>query len=41
VLDLREIGPGVNKVANDGVWVQEPVSGVVAPPPAKAQGELF
>ncbi|MEN9708185.1 MAG: hypothetical protein RIQ68_593 [Pseudomonadota bacterium] len=25
VLDLVEIGPAVNKVANDGLWIQEPV----------------
>ena len=45
VLDLCEIGQGVNKVANDGVWIQEPARDI-APPvakaaPAKAQGELF
>jgi putative SOS response-associated peptidase YedK len=45
VLDLCEVGPGVNKVANDGVWIQDPVA--EAPPPArvmapmKIQGELF
>ncbi len=44
VLDLCEIGPGVNKVANDGVWVQEPVRGAVPVAkvePVKPQGELF
>jgi putative SOS response-associated peptidase YedK len=25
VLDLIEIGPAVNKVSNDGLWIQEPV----------------
>ena len=44
VLDLCEIGPGVNKVANDGVWIQDPAG--EAPPaptpvPMKTQGELF
>jgi hypothetical protein len=45
---LCEIGPAVNKVANDGVWIQDPAREappVPAPPAkavaAKAQGELF
>ena len=53
VLDLVEIGPAVNKVANDGLWIQEPVDpsapGVEPPAPKKerkvkidpGQGELF
>jgi putative SOS response-associated peptidase YedK len=45
LLDLCEIGPAVNKVANDGAWIQEAVAPtpmpVAKPAPAKAQGELF
>ena len=45
VLELCEIGSAVNKVANDGVWIQDPVAEAPPPPkpvaPAKAQGELF
>lgn len=53
LLDLLEIGPAVNKVANDGLWIQEPASSVPQPAPAPkkekktkaptntGQGELF
>lgn len=50
LLDLLEIGPAVNKVANDGLWIQEPASGEPPPAPVKkekkvkadpGQGELF
>jgi hypothetical protein len=45
LLDLCEIGPAVNKVANDGAGIQEPVvqpqKPVAKPASAKAQGELF
>lgn len=42
VLDMCEIGPAVNKVANDGLWIQDPVGPAPEPPPAALkQGELF
>ena len=53
VLDLVEIGPAVNKVANDGLWIQEPVDPsapreILTPkrdkkpkPETSGQGELF
>ncbi len=50
MLDLLEIGPAVNKVANDGLWIQEPATGEPPPPAPKrekkpkvasGQGELF
>lgn len=46
VLDMCEIGPAVNKVANDGAWIQDPAGDAPAPvakpaPAEKAQGELF
>jgi putative SOS response-associated peptidase YedK len=44
LLDLCEIGPAVNKVANDGLWIQDPAGPAPAPAavvPARAQGELF
>ncbi len=45
VLDLCEISSAVNKVANDGIWIQAPAAepqalpDVIAPP--ARQGELF
>ncbi len=41
VLDLVEIGPAVNKVANDGLWIQEPVdpSAPRVEPPEKPKKE--
>ena len=53
LLDLVEIGPAVNKVANDGLWIQEPVDpsaprmepapkrAVKQKPDTGGQGELF
>jgi putative SOS response-associated peptidase YedK len=40
VLELVEIGPAVNKVANDGLWIQEPIDpskprDVITPTPKK------
>jgi hypothetical protein len=51
LLELVAIGPAVNKVSNDGLWIQEPTSEEMQPVPVPkrekkekkvtGQGELF
>lgn len=41
VLEMIAIGPAVNKVANDGPEIQEPLGEAVAHDPSPRQGELF